>query len=153
MALVFLPNGNIEPGVYVIPWDDFTELYGYTYPRKFMISGMKVALHALKSCNCQRVFIDGSFVTENPKPGDWDGCFDPTGMSSKDEMKLYTNYPVFADIDHPRLQQKMLFKGEIFPSTTIIDKSGKTIFELFQEDKKDKSPKGIIQISLQTFNV
>jgi len=150
MALKYLANGNLEPGIYELSWEEFVEEYGYTYPRKFIISGLKVALHALKLCNCQKVYIDGSFTTKQDKPHDWDGCFDPEGI---DEKRLENDYPVFGDLDHPRLQQKMLFKGEIFPSTTHANAEGETYFEWFQKDKKDDSPKGIILILLKNFNV
>jgi hypothetical protein len=151
MALNYLPNGNLIPGVHEITWDEFVSEFGYTEHRMLLLSGLKIALHALKECNCQKVYIDGSFTTTRERPpGDWDGCFDPDGV---DIQMLYDNYPIFWDLQHPRLQQKLTFKGEIFPGTARANMKGDTYLYFFQTNKGDNSPKGIIQLLLQNFSI
>jgi hypothetical protein len=128
-------------------WDEFVQEFGYTNHRKKQIEGLKKALNALKRCGCERVYVDGSFVTKKLVPGDWDGCFDPRGM---DLEKLHNEYPVFFDLVHPREQQKIQFKGEIFLSTATADSQGNNFLAFFQQDR-NLNPKGIVELSLKNY--
>ena len=146
MALDYLENGNLTEGIHEFTWSQFVEEFGYTGHRMKLINGLKIALNALKVCNCQNVFIDGSFTTKKEKPGDWDGCFDTDGMDKNDIDRLSEKYPELWDYWPPRLAQKSRFRGEIFP----ISSKNRLMFEFFQKDRNGLS-KGIIQLSLQNF--
>jgi hypothetical protein len=47
--------------------------------------GFKEAVKALRKAGCRKVFLDGSFITEKPIPGDFDVCWDCTEV---DDSKL-----------------------------------------------------------------
>jgi hypothetical protein len=38
------------------------------------------ALNDLRDAGCKRVYLNGSFVTSKDEPGDFDACWDPTGV-------------------------------------------------------------------------
>ncbi len=149
MAFKYLPNGDVEPGIHPMLWNEFVGFFGYTAQRLYLIEGLKIALNQLYTCGCSIVYIDGSFTTLKAVPGDWDGCFDPVGI---DLNRLLAQYPVFFDLVHPRAKQKFTFRGEIFPCTAIADPTtGETFLQFFQKNKDTKSPKGIIQLTLKNY--
>lgn len=143
----YQPNGNLEIGIHVMEWEEFKQAYGYNETRRAIIDGMALALASLKKNGCQRVYMDGSFVTTKEEPGDFDACWDPIGV---DLLGLIKDYPCFMDLRAPRESQKLLFKGELFPSTTPAENKGNTFLEFFQQDR-DGTPKGIIQLNLNSF--
>jgi hypothetical protein len=150
MALKYLPNGNLTPGVHPMNWDDFVDEFGYTNHRKMLIDGMKKAINALKKCSCERLYIDGSFVTKKLVPKDWDGCYDEAGMHMQ---KLRKEFAIFYNISPPRQEQKDIFKGEVLPASLEIrfPLPEKTIIDCFQLDINDDSSKGIVQLSLKNY--
>ena len=108
--------------------------------RKQLFSGFKMGAMALQKAGCRKIFLDGSFVTEKPVPGDFDVCWDSMGVNP---AKLD---PVFLDFKNRRKKQKARFHGEFFPSSCCAD--GKCFFlDYFQIDKYTGSAKGIICLS------
>ena len=91
---------------------------------------------------CQRLYLDGSFVTGKPKPGDYDVCWDPHGV----DPRLMD--PVFGDFSNKRAAQKAKYGGEFFPSSARVAEVGRTFLEFFQLDKFSGKQKGIILVSL-----
>lgn len=90
---------------------------------------------------CATVYLDGSYVTGKPLPGDFDACWNPEGV---DIAKLD---PVLKDFSHARRAQKQKYFGEFFPSIVLAD--GKNSFlDFFQTEKDTGLQKGIIAISL-----
>jgi hypothetical protein len=107
--------------------------------RKLLFSGFKNGVMALRKAGCRKIFLDGSFVTEKPIPGDYDVCWDPVGV---DDTKLE---PVLLDFSNKRKKQKECFHGEFFPANLLAD--GKHFFlDYFQIDKYTGNVKGIICI-------
>jgi hypothetical protein len=101
------------------------------------------ALGRLRLAGCPTVFLDGSYVTGKPRPGDFDACWDPSGV---DGSKLD---PIFLKFGNGRAEQKVAFKGEFFPSSMMCADIGRTFVEFFQLDRFTGNRKGIISISLQ----
>jgi hypothetical protein len=88
------------------------------------------------------VYLDGSFVTTKPHPGDFDACWDIQGV---DEDLLD---PVFWDFSQGRAAQKGRFGGEFFPAQLPEGASGRAFVEFFQVNKLTGDPKGIVAIRL-----
>ena len=44
------------------------------------MAGLRAALIDLRNAGCRIAYIDGSFVTDKEFPGDYDGCWDMTGV-------------------------------------------------------------------------
>ena len=70
---------------------------------------------ALKSADCSLIFLDGSYVTEKPNLGDFDGVWDPAGVRG------YDLDPVFLNFENKRQAQKEKYKGEFFPNTEFVN--------------------------------
>lgn len=108
-----------------------------------MIDGLELALAQLKAAGCRTIYINGSFVSSKPKPGDFDACWEPEDV---DYDYLRKNAPrLLNNLD--RSAQKSKYKGEIFRSDQPVGDSGLTSLEFFLRDR-ELNPKGIIAIDI-----
>jgi hypothetical protein len=123
---------------------EIEQIYATTRKRRSLFAGLVIGAQRLRSAGCGTIFLDGSFVTGKPIPGDYDACWDPAGV---DPQKLD---PVFRDFKNGRAAQKAAFGGEFFPSTIIEGRSLKTFVRFFQTDRFTGEQKGILSISLAT---
>lgn len=138
----FEPNGNLPPGIHLTTWETVAQRFGVNPYRQTLLAGLLSALKNLANAGCQRVYIDGSFVTAKEFPGDYDACWD---IANVDPDKLDPALLMFA---FGRLVQKTRYKGEFFPATMLIAGGGATFLEFFQTDKRTGQPKGIIALDL-----
>jgi hypothetical protein len=139
----FEPGGNLPPGIHAASWDAFVMRFGTTDHRRRLLSGLQRALASLKLAGCRRAYIDGSFVTQKERPGDYDACWDPVGV----QAALLD--PILLRFEHQRLLQKIVFFGELFPSHWPADHAGRRFIEFFQVDKASGEQKGIVLLSVQ----
>lgn len=144
MGVDFATDGCLPPGMHEYTWDEFVAQFGWTERRRRLLIGLKAALMALKAAGCTRAFIDGSFVTRKDEPGDFDACWELTGV---DPRRLD---PVLLTFDPGRMAQKIKYGGELFPAQAVADAvSGKTYMEFFQTVKDTGGRKGIATIDLR----
>ena len=115
--------------------------YGTTPHRQKLLAGLYDGLVLLRAAGCRTVYIDGSFVTVKPNPGDFDACWDPTGVQGA------ALDPVFLDLCWPRTAQKARFSGEFFFANAPADPLG-TLFLDFFKRARDGTPKGIVALDL-----
>ena len=109
--------------------------------------GLRMAMKQLKAGGCRTIYINGSFVTIKPDPGDFDACWDSEDV---DYDYLRKNAPRL--LNHlDRSAQKSKYKGEIFRSDQPIGDYGLTSIEFFQRDRQ-LNPKGFIAIDLLRWN-
>lgn len=143
--LVLIPGSPwkiLPPGVHAATLQDVGDTFATNPWRRSLFNGLVDASGRLRSAGCPAILLDGSFVSSKPNPGDYDACWDPTGV---DPAMLD---PVFAKIDPGRAAQKAAFKGEFFPSTMTCLEIGKAFADFFQIDRFTGSKKGILSISL-----
>jgi hypothetical protein len=140
----FTTDGDLPPGIHTTTWQVFAERFGGTAYRRDLLRGLQAALGALKQAGCRTVYIDGSFVTAKKLPGDFDVCWDVSGV---DPALLD---PIFLIFDRGRAAQKARFRGEFFPAQLPEGASGMTFLEFFQTSKETGRPKGIVALSLET---
>jgi hypothetical protein len=114
--------------------------FGWTERRRRMLDGLAEAIELLTEAGCQRIWLNGSFVTAKDEPGDFDACWD-TGGVDLDELD-----PVLLDLSDHRSAQKARFGGELFPNV-VESHSGLSFAEFFQNER-DTSRKGIVVIYL-----
>jgi len=136
-------NGLLPPGTHQATWEEVCERFGYTEWRKQLLTGLKEAAKALAKANVRTLWLDGSFITTKEVPGDFDGCWDVTGVNLADMD------PVLLKFDFQRAAQKAKYYGELFPATWETS-PGVTFLDFFQESR-DGDPKGIIAIDLEEF--
>jgi hypothetical protein len=106
-----------------------------------LFAGFEQAAQALAIAGCRAVYLDGSFVTGKPHPGDFDGCWEFTGV----DPKLLD--PVLLSFENKREAQKRKFHGEMFIAG-FPGVPGTTFLEFFQVEKSSGNPKGIIRVRL-----
>ena len=105
--------------------------------------GLIGAGQALRVAGCQLLYVDGSYTTDKPHPGDFDGCWDPRGV---DPLMLD---PILFDFTLlGRAAQKAKYGGELFMTSKPADSVGTTFLDYFQRDKDTGLPKGIIRVRL-----
>jgi hypothetical protein len=141
---VFDEFGNLPPGIHFCTWDEFLERFATTPQRVRLSDGLKRAMEQLKAAGTRTIYINGSFVTQKPIPGDFDACWDADGV---DIDYLRTNVPTLLDLTDRRAAQKAKYGGELFPSEWIVDEAGTTALDLFQVDSH-QNRQGIIAIDL-----
>jgi hypothetical protein len=139
----FEADGNLPPGQHRVDWAEFIARFGYSAYRKRLLNGLRQAIELLKAAGCSTVYVDGSFVTQKERPGDFDACWDVRGV---DPSKLD---PIFFDFDDSRASQKARFCGEFFPAQLPEGVSGRTFLEFFQTDRNTGNAKGIVVIDLR----
>ncbi len=136
--------GNLPPGVHKATWHEVADRFGTGPRRRELLAGLRAALDALRAAGCDKVYLDGSFVTTKPNPNDFDGCWDIAGV----DPDLLD--PVLLTFDRGRVAQKTKYQGELFPAQFRQGGTGVTFLELFQLDKETDRAKGIVALDLRT---
>jgi hypothetical protein len=127
----------LPPGIHPAVVGEIKVVFMVNSVREQLFAGFTQAASALAVAGCQTIYLDGSFVADKPFPGDYDACWDTTGV---DEQALD---PVFFDFRDARRAQKEKFFGEFFPIG-----STRNLMEFFQTDKYTGAPKGILKVTL-----
>jgi hypothetical protein len=139
----FDQTGNFPPGIHWVTWKQLVSVLGFTPRRVKLLAGLKEAIIHLRIAGCHTVYVDGSFVSGKPEPGDFDACWAIDGV---DVEKLD---PVFLDFSNSRARQKARFLGELFPAELPEGVTGRTFLEFFQMGKETGAPKGILALNLK----
>lgn len=105
------------------------ERFGWNPRRRQLLDGLAAA-------GCRRIWRNGSFVTAKEEPGDFDACWDTTGVD------LAALDPVLMDFSAGRAAQKARFGGELLPNV-IEAGSGLRCAEFFRNDR-DTGRTGIV---------
>ena len=134
----------LPTGVHEATLDEVESRFASNPRRRAQFRGLLAALTNLSSAGCRRALLDGSFVTAKPFPGDFDACWDPTGV---DPTLLDA---VLLTFENGRAAQKAKYGGELFPSTVSANQAGSTFVEFFQVDSFTGATKGIVAIDLST---
>lgn len=130
----------LPPGIHDATLNEVYQRFVTNTRRKELYGGLEQGLGNLFKSGCLQAFLDGSYVTDKPIPGDYEVCWDgryvnPTILD-----------PVFLDFSNGREAQKLKYGGEYFPAAMIEGGSGKTFLDFFQNEKLSGNPKGIIRI-------
>ena len=137
-------DGLLPVGIHRATWAEVEAMYGTSVCRRTLADGARQAAENLKAAGCKTLYLDGSFVTSKERPSDFDGCWDPQGVSGEDLD------PILLTFSNGRAAQKAKYRGELFISSQTAD-GGLTFLEFFQRDKWTGNPKGIIAVDLEAF--
>jgi 3',5'-cyclic AMP phosphodiesterase CpdA len=132
-------GGVLPPGIHRATWREVLDFFGWNRRRVDLLAGLRVALDDLSQAGCQRAWLDGSFVTEKPIPGDFDLCWDTTAV----DIDLL--HPALADVSPPRWRQKMRYQGDVLPNVIERD-SGQPFLDFFQQDSATGVIRGIVEL-------
>ncbi|WP_127083783.1 DUF6932 family protein [Dulcicalothrix desertica] len=144
----FDENGNLPTGVHFCEWEELVERFGYTVQRQRMITGLELAMKQLQEAGCRTIYINGSFVTSEPDPNDFDACWDTEEVDMdylrKNALPIFTSYNSQA--------QKAKYRGELYRSDEPVGDLGLNSFDFFQRDRM-QNRKGIIAIDLMRWEL
>lgn len=116
--------------------------YATSSHRRDLLDGLLDALRSLKIAGCRTAYLDGSFVTSEIQPGDFDACWEAADVVP---IRLDSELQEFSN---DRAAQKARYGGEIFPAQWPAHPDGTTFLDYFQYDNVTERPKGIIAIDL-----
>lgn len=133
-------SGLLPPGVHAAAWDELEVRLATTAWRRQLLDGFRRACVALAVAGCGQVWLDGSFVTTKDVPGDFDACWDASGVDSG------MLDPVLLTFSNKRAAQKAKYLGELFPAAVPAASGGPLFVDFFQIDKASGDPKGIILV-------
>lgn len=142
----FDENGNLPPGVHFCEWEEFQDRFCTNLNRQRLIDGLELAMTQLKAAGCRTIYINGSFVTSKPQPGDFDACWEDNEV---DIDYLKSIAPTLYNFALRRAEQKSKYKGEIFPANYPANEAGTAYIDFFQFDTRTNTRKGILAIDLQ----
>ena len=137
-----VPYGVLPPGIHWTTLKEADDRFGQTPYRAWLYEGVVAVSEALRLAKCERMYLDGSFVTEKDRPNDFDGCWDPTNVVAR------LLDPVLLDFSNGRAAQKQKYRGEMFISDGL-NTGIETFLEFFQREKLTGAAKGIVGISLK----
>ena len=133
--------GVLPPGVHPATLTEVRAVFATTPQRLSLYGGLLVALSDLRAIGCVRAWLDGSYVTDKQVPGDYDLCWDTTGVDWN------AVDPALLDVDFPRLLQQIKYRGDVLPNY-VEQNSGLPFQEFFQQNKNTGGTKGIIELTL-----
>jgi hypothetical protein len=145
VRLAAVPFGVLPPGIHWASLNEIEACFCLTPHRAWLFEGVVAVAKALRRANCERMYLDGSFVTEKIEPNDFDGCWDPSNVIGA------LLDPVLLDFDNGRAAQKLKYRGEMFVSA-LFNTGTDTFLHFFQREKLTGAPKGIVGIDLTQMN-
>jgi len=143
--LVDLPGSPwsvLPAGVHPADLRAIADAFAVNPQRKSLFEGLVRGARDLASAGCRCIYVDGSYVTNKPIPGDYDVCWEPGGVN----LRLLDR--VFLDFSHGRAAQKARYGGEFFPSSAAADHAGNSYLDYFQRENHSGARKGIILVDL-----
>ncbi|MBN8737893.1 MAG: hypothetical protein J0H86_00110 [Xanthomonadaceae bacterium] len=133
-------TGYLPPGVHTATWAEIAGSFSTNSHRARQLVGLLSALKNLTAAGCSSFFLDGSFVSQKPLPGDYDAAWNPIGVDPN------VLDPVLLDFTNHRAAMKAKYGGEFFPASWPAA-PGIMFIDFFQRDRNGVS-KGIISIDL-----
>jgi hypothetical protein len=137
----FQSNGHLPDGIHIATWTQLLEHFGWNQRRQTLLAGLEQAMNDLRDAGCKQVYLNGSFVTSKDEPGDFDACWDPTGVDFEGIE------PTLLEFENARAAQKARYGGELFPADWDAIGDGTTFLEFFQSIRGG-GKKGIVRIDL-----
>jgi hypothetical protein len=142
MIPAFDKRGYLPAGIPVkATWEELVARFATTEHRRHLLDGLENALKNLKQAGCRKVYVDGSFITNKEKPGDWDACWELDGV----DITLVD--AVILDADRIPDRMKAKYFGDLFLQAPRLP--GGNFVGRFQQDRNGLK-KGIILIDLRT---
>ena len=144
----FSRTGFLPPGLHAALWPEIAERFGEpklgtNARRARLMRGLARALSELARAGCTLAYLDGSFVSRERWPKDFDVCYElePVRIEELDR--------ILRDFSTRRTSQKAKYGGEILPRDFPFSWNSETVFQAFQRTRADNERKGMISIDLQ----
>lgn len=142
----FTEEGLLPSGIHKATLKEIQEKLGWSGRRRRLLEGLERALDLMAACSVQRVYVDGSFVTDKDRPNDIDGCYDPAEGAEGVE-RLRRMHPIWPPNLWNRAEAKEMFGVDFFPAATTEFGSGQPFLRFFQKDREGRE-RGVLMVEL-----
>ena len=149
MIPAFDPNtGALPPGDYRATLQEIAERLGFTPRRRWLLKGLRAAVEAFWVAGVEEIYVDGSFCSEKPDPGDIDGYWVEPDPGVYDRID-----PYWIDLDPILVPQMRKWKWrmwvdhgvEFFIHPAMLAKADLAFPQFFRQDR-DGQPRGVIRV-------
>ena len=141
-------TGALPPGDHRATLEEIGMRLGFTPRRRWLLKGLRSAVEAFWAAGIEEVFIDGSFCTEKPEPGDIDGYWVEPDQHVYDRID-----PYWIDLELvlvPQLRKWMwrmwADHGVEFFIHPIMQAGPEITFPEFFRKGRDGQSRGVIQV-------
>lgn len=128
-------------GIHDRTFEEVERMFNTNDRRKKIFEGFTNWARELKEAGCETIYVDGSFITKKPNPGDFDACWEAFATKN-----LPSNSMLLDASDEANEWRKIKFGGDIFPRHGNY---GDRV-EKWQYNCRTDEHKGIIRIDLRT---
>ena len=132
-------------GEHECEWPEFLVRFGGSPDngrRRRLVVGLAQVLWLLAQVGCRMVIVDGSFVSRERWPRDFDLCYEAQGV------RLELLPLVLLDFSAGRSAQKRRFGGEALPADFPFEANGRTVRQAFGFSREG-APKGVIRLEME----
>lgn len=133
-------EGLLPAGIHPASWDDVLSAFGGSQWRGVLLLGLRDVAAALASAGCSALWLDGSFVTDDELPSDYDACWDWQGVDRGLLDPLLLDYSPAG-----RAAIKAKYLGDVLLAGVGLG-SGWPFVEFFQRTR-DGRRKGIVLLN------
>lgn len=145
MVPEWMENGLLPAGVHPASWAEVEGRFGWNAHRQSLLLGLRDGLAVLRRAGCERLWLDGSFVTSKELPSDYDGCW------AHDNVSPGLLDPILLNLrPGDRQAIKSRYLGDLLVAGLELG-SGLTFVEFFQRSR-DGERKGIVLLNPQEFS-
>lgn len=82
-------TGALPPGDHQATFEEIRRRLGFTARRRWLCKGLRLAVEVFWNAGIEEIYIDGSFCTEKPDPGDVDGYWVEPDLDVYDRVDPY----------------------------------------------------------------
>ncbi len=141
-------TGGLPPGDHTATLTEVSKRLGFTPRRRWLIKGLRQAVNAYWAAGIEEVYIDGSFCTGKPDPGDIDGYWVEPDPDVYDRLDPYWINFELVLVPHLRKWKWRMWAdhGLEFFIHPAMDAAPNIGFPEFFRQDRDGRPRGIIRI-------
>jgi len=141
-------TGGLPPGDYQATLDEITKRLGFTARRRWLLKGLRAAVKAFRAAGIEEIYIDGSFCTEKPDPGDIDGYWIEPDPDVYERIEPYwINFELVLAPQVRKWKWRMwVDHGVEFFIHPAMQATPELGFPEFFRQGRDGLPRGVIQV-------
>jgi hypothetical protein len=142
----FNDDGVLPEGIYLADVETFAGRFGTNSRRLALLAGMRRQFAILRDCACRHVLLGGSFISSKRYPGDFDGCWDGSGV---DIEQLGLLEPGLLGGSHQEMDALEARDGGVLLPWRYIQPLSASYAEFLQFDARTHQRKGVVLVKLQ----
>lgn len=141
-------TGALPPGDHQATLEEISKRLGFTSRRKWLIRGLSAAVRAFWAAGIEEIYIDGSFCTEKPDPGDIDGYWVEPDEGVYDRIDPYWINFELVRVPHAHKWKWRMWadRGVEFFIHPAMQASPEMGFPEFFRQGREGRPRGIIRV-------